>query len=44
MSEEKPGMTAAQIAQSAWDRGHVPVFATALFELLMCADPSPPRH
>lgn len=30
-----------QIAQAAWDNGHVPLFLTALCELLMCADPTP---
>lgn len=30
-----------QIAQTAMDNGHVPVFLTALCELLMCSDPWP---
>jgi hypothetical protein len=30
-----------EIANNAWDNGHVPTFLTALVELLMCADPWP---
>jgi hypothetical protein len=30
-----------EIAQRAWDNGHVPTFLKALCELLMCADPWP---
>lgn len=33
--------TPKEIAQSAWDNGHVPTFLKALCELLMCADPWP---
>jgi len=31
----------SQIANNAWDNGHVPTFLTALCELLMCSDPWP---
>lgn len=30
-----------EIATTAFDNGHVPVFLTALCELLMCSDPTP---
>lgn len=30
-----------EIAQQAWDNGHVPTFLKALCELLMCSDPWP---
>ncbi len=30
-----------EIAQRAWDNGHVPTFLKALCELLMCSDPWP---
>jgi hypothetical protein len=33
--------TPKEIAQRAWDNGHVPTFLKALCELLMCADPWP---
>lgn len=33
--------TPKEIAQAAYDNGHVPVFLSALCTLLMCADPSP---
>ena len=33
--------TPKEIAQRAWDNGHVPTFLKALCELLMCSDPWP---
>jgi hypothetical protein len=33
--------TPKEIAQRAWDNGHVPTFLKALCELIMCADPWP---
>ena len=30
-----------EIAQQAWENGHVPFFLKALCELLMCSDPWP---
>lgn len=33
--------TPKEIAQAAYDNGHVPTFLAALCALIMCADPSP---
>jgi len=32
---------AKEIAQTAFDNGHVPIFLAALCEFLMCSDPTP---